>query len=326
MQLVCGAPFIPVAKDYIRNKRLDVQDRFPTVYDNGCLIIQITFLTLPVFVMLSAIFVIDKLEDRFTGDKHDINMSTILELLIFDVLCATYSIVCRKRNDRHLVNLSRRESDHKSVMLICKAKEEGILGIELPDSLIKAVKSLSETHRIIFKKTGTVAEINDLIDIEVSKEHQVNTLMIIGHGNPEELRLGRQTLSSIDIDELHLSRLAANADIILDSCESGKPNEGRLNFAEHLQFIAGRSRKIYAATDCVTNAKTYRLEDGKIRPDFAKVSSTSLFSTESVPTAKISYDQVVEKMKKLSSFTSTSSISRMSGCRIHQYIENSGII
>ncbi len=205
----------------------------------------------------------------------------------------------------------------KKVMLICEASDR-YGAFRMTPNITKILKKFLNDHSIVYKKIGSVEDINSTIQEIKEKGQNITNLWIQAHGGPDHMELGNFLLRnenpnpsleyeeamkfvelffpSQSVNKIDFSGLDKKANIILLSCSSGgvpKYTKG-LNIAEWIQYYAGPNRKVFAPREDIV------AEDVNHNDVLSGHCSEYRFLdfTGMDMTADISYENVVKKMKE----------------------------
>ncbi|NGX48233.1 MAG: hypothetical protein K1000chlam3_01623 [Chlamydiae bacterium] len=152
-----------------------------------------------------------------------------------------------------------KDQSKKNVVLHCVPKNGDWNGATTRQTKkeIEILRELSKTHSIVHKIVSSPRDINSAIDEIRLRGQEVKILWINAHGNPDVIQLNLfQTVKGKNINEIQFTKLAPDADIVLQSCSVGKKYSNWINFAEWVQIYAGRKRKIHAPKDVVSIGET----------------------------------------------------------------------
>ena len=198
-------------------------------------------------------------------NENNLNRKTLLKVLYareYKHWRSTFKdqnfIFCNPENFRTLYSLSLvkrsysyfEETDKPNLLITYPAIDEKKAFFS--SSARELIKSLSESYDIWF---ATVYDENDLYKA-IRKTPDIDLLILSGHGSKESIQLnnpveGFEELSYIDTSDKelkkHLKRLTKKATIFLNSCSTGKGEEGQSNLANRIAELAP-GRNVIAAT------------------------------------------------------------------------------
>lgn len=201
------------------------------------------------------------------------------------------------KNSLYQLRKLAKDQTKKDVVFICLAKSDlnGAIYRSFHDN-IETFKKLSSTHSIVLKKVDLLEDINQEIDQITDAGREIFATFLMGHGLPNEILFGTDSLVSELKDEregswlesnkkwigrIHFSKLKKNGHIVHDSCSNGEllPYP-QLNIAERAQYHSGPTIKVHASD----------------RPH-SGISFDSEFNVRFIDAkkTKISYEEVVKK-------------------------------
>jgi hypothetical protein len=200
------------------------------------------------------------------------------------------------KREVHLVELIKNRAPTQNVVLMCQATADffGVVTCVSQDCA-HVLKQLLETTSVVWVKSTSVQDINTEIQKLKDQGRSVSTLWLNTHGNELSVKLSRNpngTLYGHDCFTLDFSGLTADADIVIDACETAKPQESTLNFAEYFQLAAGPARQVYAAVRKCSTLRYNSSHTGN-KPRW------QLLSDDVDVTAKISYEALRTKVLQL---------------------------
>ena len=287
--------------DFARNRLREFQEQSPQIYDYACSAFRVGVQSAAALGVSYSLSYLARTHPLI-GLPLTIYSLGLRFLYIPKILKSEYDNIRREKELKRLSQAEKSGTDRNTMVLICKAKEEGFWGLPLSASFVETIRSFSKTDAISYRKTGAVEEVNEMIDLGAEQGKKMPLLILMGHGYCNEIDLGKESVSLYNLDKLHLSKLDPNADIILFSCETGTPMEYRMSIAELFQYHAGSARKVHAPTKSITNASAIRRKDNNMKVNFLGAPYQILgigFGDETVPTAEISYKGVVKKIDKI---------------------------
>lgn len=222
------------------------------------------------------------------------------------------------------------DQSKKNVVLHCFQRHFDVNGAasRVSKRTLDVLKKLSKTHSIVHVSVGSAKDINAAVDQINARGQKVQILWVNAHGRPRSMLLGSEIIKSWEsknpfmrliekvlplrhIDSLNFSKLAPNADIVLESCSVGKEDPRFLSFAEWAQIYAGRNRKVHAPSSTGVASGTYFDETcwGRKKFHFSNLDRMDMNDFPAFPTpifkdvtANISYGSALKKARKLGYF------------------------
>lgn len=112
------------------------------------------------------------------------------------------------------------------------------------------LRRLAMRYIIYERRVSSITDINRAIDwVRSEKNKTIKLLWICAHGYPGGMAFSEDLTTGSDLRAIHLSKLAPQAAIWLDSCSTGTcPSSGSLSPAEWIKLAAGPYRHVFAPT------------------------------------------------------------------------------
>ena len=270
-----------------------------------------------IFFSLTGYYLINFAKFIELNDKYkyaELNQLVNYDRFKLPIICFIYSIslacayydlpsIPREWEIRKLA----KDQSKKNVVLHCIPKNGDWNGATTRQTKkeIELLKELSKTHSIVHKIVSNPQDINAAIDEIKLRGQKVKILWITAHGSSDTIQLNLfQSIKGKNINEVQFTKLAPDADIVLQSCSTGEENPNSMNFAEWAQIYAGRKRKVHAPKDAALAGETIYTKTWWSRNKFyffkeMPIPIINLLLPLSNVTANISYYSAFNKARRL---------------------------
>lgn len=213
------------------------------------------------------------------------------------------------RNSAKLIN--NQDVVNSDVVLVGTAKYDhnGAFSFQNSGQISKTLYNQDHT-KIVERSISSIEELDTFLTQMKTQNNRIKGLIIRAHGSPDTCDLDNSECISTNvgrnIDKLHapLQKLEKDATIILISCSTGKPIDGRLNMAGTIANLAPGRIVMAPKTIANINEVDFQWKDKKLHAVFkeGKIDITGIFHRRSLNMASMQVRFLSGKSDGLSSF------------------------